>query len=110
FNILWYIFILILSAIPMNIAVKFMGGRSSILKVLFANLVYAVLFFLIEMYVDIWTIFSFILMIFVYKVIFEMGWIRTILAWLLQFIILAIFVVILGLFGITLTTVGFFIL
>jgi hypothetical protein len=107
-GILWYIFILIISAIPLNIAVKLMGGRSSILKVIFANLIYAIILFFLELYFNVWTIISFILMIFVYKIMFEMGWIRTILAWVLQLVIIAIIVVILGLFGISLALLGFF--
>ena len=48
FGFLWFLLIIILSAIPLNIAVKLLGGKSSIVKVIFANIIVAVLGYLIQ--------------------------------------------------------------
>lgn len=98
--------ILVVSAIPLNLAVKLLGGRSSILKVIAANILAGVLGYLILVYVGEYVaILSFIAMILIYRSMFRMGWIRSMLAWLLQFVIIAIIIVVLLLFGVSLALV-----
>lgn len=100
-GLLWYLLIIVLSAIPLNIAVKLLGGRSSIVKVIFANIVIAILGYFIQTEIGTFaSLLTFIVMLFVYKVMFEMGWIRSFLAWLLQYVLILIFFIILGLAGI----------
>lgn len=100
-KILLYILVVVISAIPLNIAVKMLGGRSSLIKVIFANFLIAILSYLIQHYIGFFVgFFSFIVMLFVYKKMFRMGWLRTLIAWLLQYILIAIFLVILALIGI----------
>lgn len=80
--------IVILLSIPLNIAAKLLGGDSSIFKVIFAHLIYAMLMvFLLLTFGAIPTAISFILLLFVYKVMFDVGWIRAFLIWLLEAII-----------------------
>lgn len=100
-TILWYIVVLVISAIPLNIAVKFMGGRSSLIKVIIANIIIAIISYFIKENINFLAGFlSFIAMLFVYKLMFRMGWLRSFLAWLLQYVIIAIFFIILALIGI----------
>lgn len=100
-GLLWHLLIIVLSAIPLNIAVKLLGGRSSIVKVIFANIVIAILSYFIQTEIGTFaSLLTFIVMLFVYKVMFEMGWIRSFLAWLLQYVLILIFYIILGLAGI----------
>ncbi len=98
---LWYILVLVVSAIPLNIAVKIMGGKSSIIKVIAANIIIAIIgYFIAENINFLAGLLSFIVMLFVYKLMFRMGWVRSFLAWLLQYVIIAIFFILLTLIGI----------
>ncbi|MFW6013548.1 MAG: hypothetical protein ACOCZQ_00410 [Nanoarchaeota archaeon] len=97
----WYVLILVISAIPLDIAVKMLGGRSSLLKVIVANIIIAIIGYLIQYYIDFLVgFFSFIAMLFVYKRMFRMGWLRTLVAWFLQYLLISIFIVLLALIGI----------
>ena len=100
-TLLWYMLILVISAIPLNIAVKMLGGRSSLLRVIVANLIIAIIAYLIDYYVGFFVGFlSFIAMLFVYKKMFRMGWLRTLMAWFVQYLLIAIFLVTLTLLGV----------
>lgn len=103
-EILAIIVSILVSAIPLNLAVKLLGGESSLLKVVLVNFVVAVIFVLSYMYFTVFAgLIAFILMLLVYKVMFDIGWIRAILAWLLQFVIAVILILILiAVFGLTL--------
>ena len=102
-EIIWLVIIWVISAIPLNIAVKMIGGHSSIIKVIIANLIVGmVAAYLNNMFGFIAVILSFIVMLFIYKLIFKIGWIRAILAWFLQFVIIAIFFIVLLLLGVSL--------
>ncbi|MGM5482114.1 MAG: hypothetical protein ACQESF_01505 [Nanobdellota archaeon] len=100
-GLLWILLIMVLSAIPLNIAVKILGGKSSIVKVIFANIIIAVLAYFIQSKVGSFVgLLSFVVMLFVYKVMFDMGWLRSFLAWLLQYVLIVLFFVLLILAGI----------
>ncbi len=93
-SIIILIVVLVVSAIPLNLAVKILGGRSSILKVILVNFIVG----LIGAYLNStlgWLagIVSFIAMLFIYKIIFGLGWIRAFLAWILQAVIIAIIII-----------------
>ena len=97
----WFIVVLIITALPLHIAVKMLRGKSSILKVIGTNILVALVTFLIHIFIGAFaTILSFIAMLFIYKSMFRMGWFRSFLAWLMQLVIIAIIVIILILVGI----------
>jgi hypothetical protein len=80
--------IFILSALPLYFSVKLLGGRASILKVIFVNLLVAIVAIAINILFNSWIgLITFILMLWIYKDFFRLGWIRAILAWLLQFVL-----------------------
>ncbi|MBN2458350.1 hypothetical protein JXB31_04435 [Candidatus Woesearchaeota archaeon] len=105
-SLLWIVIVWVLSAIPLNIAVKLLRGKSTLIKAILVNLVVAVLTALINGFFDAHTsialIVGFIVLLLVYKVMFSMGWLRSFLAWILQFVIIAIVIVVLALFGLSL--------
>lgn len=102
-NLIWLIIIWIISAIPLNLAVKLIGGKSSIIKVIFVNFLVAVASALLYQTFGLFAvIFSFLAMLLIYKIMFKIGWFRAFLAWILQFILVAIFVVVLLMFGVSL--------
>ena len=73
--------ILFISALPLYFAVKYMGGEASILKVLLANLIVGVIYFFVP------SLIAFVLLLFVYKAMFELSWSGALGAWILQIII-----------------------
>jgi len=95
--LIWILLILLLglaiSSIPLNIAVHLLGGDSSIIKVIIVNISVGVVAALINFYVNAYAgIVAFISMLFIYKLAFDLGWIRAFLAWILQGIILVLLI------------------
>lgn len=88
------ILLLVISALPMHLAVLVMGGRSTIIRVIFANFLAGIITFMIYYLLDSWAgLISFVLMIWVYKEIFNIGFVRAVLAWILQFIIAILLII-----------------
>ncbi|PLW79622.1 hypothetical protein C0585_06515 [Candidatus Woesearchaeota archaeon] len=84
---------LAISALPLNIAVHLLGGDSSTIKVIIVNISVGIVAALINVYVNVYAgIVAFIAMLFIYKVAFDLGWIRAFFAWILQGIILALLI------------------
>ena len=95
---------LIVSAIPLNLAVKMLGGDSSILKVILANIAVGLIAIFIAMQFGIYAgIIPFLIMLFVYKYMFEIGLFKAFIAWILQFVIIIVIIFVLIVFlGLTL--------
>lgn len=105
-EILIWIGILVISAIPLNLAVKLLGGKSSIVKVLLVYLMVSLFIMLSEYFIGkgfLASIVVFIGMLFFYKHMFKMGWLRSFLAWIAQFVIIALLGVLLALIGVAIT-------
>ena len=81
-GILVVVAILIISALPLYFAVKFLGGKATIFKVLMVNLIIGVIGATLDM-----PVVGFILLLFVYKKVFKMSWLSALLAWILQFVV-----------------------
>ena len=91
-GLLYTILIFAVSAIPLNIAVKLLGGKSSWFKAIAVNVLVSIAGYFIAQFIDFFsTIVSFIVLLLIYKVMFKLGWIRALLAWLVQLILIAIF-------------------
>ena len=93
--------LLVISALPLFFAVKIMGGRTGILKVILVNVIVGIVAYYIHSHFAIWgTIAAFIALLFIYKIMFRIGFIKALIAWALQFVILFVllylFIVILG--------------
>ena len=90
-ELLWLILIAVISAIPLNIAAKMLGGDSSILKVIFINVAFGIISGLLYLYLGIFApLIAFIVMLFIYQAVFSVGLLRAFFIWILQFIIIAI--------------------
>ena len=91
-KLLYLILTFALSAIPLHIAVKMLEGKSSLFKAIIANIVVAVLSFMISLKMTRFAgLLSFLALLFVYKIMFRIGWFRASLAWLIQLGIIALF-------------------
>lgn len=92
----------LISALPLYFAVKVLGGKAGLFGVLFTNLLVAIVSFIINFLFDTWGgLFAFVLMIWIYKEFFELGWLRALLAWLLQFVFAVLILLLLSLLGVT---------
>lgn len=84
--------IFLVSAIPLHLAVKTLGGKTSLLKTAIVAFLAGLAVAIIEAIFNIWGgAIAFIIMIWIYHEMFKLKWIKAFLAWLLQFIFLAIF-------------------
>jgi hypothetical protein len=103
FRILLTILIFLISAIPLNIAVKFLGGKTNLIKTALISLIAGIVVGFIQDKFRVYgSIIAFIILIWIYHESFRLKWLKAIIAWLLQFVIIAIFYFILILLGIAL--------
>jgi len=79
--------IIVISALPLYFAVKFLGGKATIFKVLMVNLIVGIIGAALDM-----PVIGFVLLLFVYKEVFKLSWLSAFLAWLLQFVVAAVLV------------------
>ncbi len=99
-NIIFDILIFILAAIPLYFAVEFLGGKTTFFNVLLVNLVTGVLYTVLRLqFVFFGGLLAFILMIWIYHEVFRLKWFKAFLAWLLQFIFIALFYLLVFFFG-----------
>ena len=88
-GILWIVLLLVISSLPLYFAVKFLGGKATILKVIFVNLFVGIISGVLSI-----PLLGFILLLFIYKKFFELSWLNAFFAWILQFVVAVILVVI----------------
>lgn len=93
----------LISGIPLYIAVNLLGGKTSLLKTSIVLFLSGILFSAITNYFNYFGgLIAFILMIWLYREAFRLKWFKAFLAWLLQFVVLAIFIIIFILLGVPL--------
>lgn len=99
--LLWIIVIFLVSAIPLNLAVHVLGGQTNIIKTAFIALIAGIVVGLIRAFWSstIGAIVAFVVMIWIYREAFRLMWLKAFLAWILQFIFLALFFFALTLLG-----------
>ena len=89
--------VLIITSLPLYFSVKLLGGKTTLFIAMMVNLASGVLFFLISKTLPYGMIIGFVVLLFVYGLSFRLGWIRALLVWLMQSVLLFIFVVVLTL-------------
>ncbi len=82
--------VFLLSALPLHLAVKFLGGKTNIFKTAIFSFIAGIVVAVIEYRFRFAGIIAFILMIWIYREAFKLKWWKAILAWLLQFVFVAI--------------------
>ena len=86
----------IASAFVLNIAAKLLGARSSFFKALIVNFIVFLGTAYIKGHINFLEgALSFVFLLLVYKYVFDVGWIRALLIWLMQGILVALFIVLL---------------
>jgi len=88
-NLVYLAIVLVISSLPLYLAVKFMGGKSSVIRVIFVNFIMAaiVVYLGIQRELVFLGIAAFLSTLIVYKIIFRLSLFRALLAWVLQYII-----------------------
>ena len=96
-NLITLAIVLAISALPLWFAVAFLGGKGSILKIIFVNLMMAVIIVYLGIYLNAFLgLAAFLATLIVYKIAFHLSLFRAFLAWVLQYIIaIALFALIL---------------
>jgi len=95
-----FIIILIISALPLYLAVKMLGGKTTIFKTILVNILGGIIVYLVNHFFTTWGgLIAFILLIWFYREMFRLKWFKALLAWLLQLIFMAILYAILAFLG-----------
>ena len=94
----------IISALPLYFAVKVMGGKTSLFKTIFINLISGLIVGAVKYVFKTWgALIAFIFLIWIYHESFRLKWFKAFFAWILQFVFVAIFYfILLALFGVSL--------
>jgi hypothetical protein len=103
-TLLWTVFIFLLSALPLHILVKILGGKTNLFKTAFVSLIAGVIVALIkDAFSTFGGLFAFVFLIWIYREAFRLKWLKAFLVWLLQGVVLFILALIFGLlFGVVL--------
>ncbi|MFP4656547.1 MAG: hypothetical protein ACLFNK_03125 [Candidatus Woesearchaeota archaeon] len=79
----------VVSALPLYLAVKLLGGKTSILRTILVMIISG---FLVSLSHSLGGVFggliAFIVVLWLYRVSFELGWIRALVVWAAQFVIM----------------------
>lgn len=89
----------LVAVLPLNIAIKIMGGETTMMKTAIVHVIASLAIFglnLIMPYNIGWL--SYFLIIAIYKYAFDMGWFRALLAWILSGVILIVIVLVVAFF------------
>ena len=101
-HLLLYILILLVSSLPLYFAVKFLGGQVSLIEVMIVNVIAGGLPTLIALFFsDFIGLLSFLAIILVYMFFFKITFIRALIAWVLQYILIVLALVLFGGFVVT---------
>ena len=85
------IFFFVISALPLYIAVKILGGKTTLIRTVIVMIVSGVLVSFSQSFGGIYGgLMAFILVLWLYRISFELGWIRAMFVWAGQFIVLTI--------------------
>lgn len=96
------ILIFLIAALPLHIAVKMMGGKTTLFRTAFISAIAGVVVYIVKSMLTEWGgLIAFIAMLFIYMTAFKIGFFKALVAWFLQFIVAIGLILILGVLGIT---------
>ncbi|MFZ3077967.1 MAG: hypothetical protein WA139_05905 [Candidatus Aenigmatarchaeota archaeon] len=83
-----------ISSIPLYLSLHVVGAKSAgFLRVVFVSIFMAFITSVIFSFFGLWAgLFAFLAMLFVYKEMFDTGWIGAFIAWVLQFVIVSVLI------------------
>jgi hypothetical protein len=83
-----------ISSLPLYFAVKALGGKTSLLKTMLVTFLSGIIFTAIKSQFRLGLIIAFFVLIWIYHEVFRLKWFKAFIAWVLQFVFIAIFYVI----------------
>ncbi|NCC71132.1 hypothetical protein EOM09_06130 [bacterium] len=107
-KILVIILIFILSALPLHISVRILGGRTNILKSFLVTFGAGIVAAFFAAILPFGAIFALIILIWIYREMFRLKWFKAFIAWILQLLFIFLLGIILMIFGLSLWTISFF--
>lgn len=107
-TILVLILLFLIIALPLHLSVRVMGGRTTILKSFLVVVLTGVLSSLIYANFKYGGVIAFLLLIWIYREMFRLKWLKAILVWLIEIILIGIFTVIFAVLGIGILTFSLF--
>lgn len=107
-TILVLILLFLIIALPLHLAVRFMGGRTTILKSFLVVVLTGVLSALIYANFKYGGIIAFLLLIWIYREMFRLKWIKAVLVWVIEIVLIVIFTAIFAILGIGVLTFSLF--
>ena len=101
--LLFIIIIFLLAALPLYLAVKFLGGKTTLFKAAVVNLFVGIVVAIIHLLLPRWGILiGFIVLLWFYREFFKLKWIKAFFAWFIEIA----FIVLFWFLGITLGIIG----
>lgn len=86
------IFVFILSTLPLYFSVKFFGGKTTLLKTVIVTFVSGIIVTAIKyQFKTFGGVIAFFILIWIYHEVFRLKWVKAFLAWILQFVFIALF-------------------
>ena len=86
----------IISALPLYMAVKLLGGKTSIFKTILVNLAISVVVGIIYLLLPYASLIAFIAILWIYREMFRLRWFKAFLAWVIQITLTFVLILILG--------------
>ncbi|MFW5704659.1 MAG: hypothetical protein ACOCXG_02345 [Nanoarchaeota archaeon] len=97
--------VIIISALPLHLAAKSLGGKSTILKSFLIMIIVGIISILLNLVLPAFgTILTWIILIVIFKEAYHIGWLKSIFVWLLWIVFVIILAILLSLLGLSVLT------
>lgn len=85
FGLLWDVIVFAFATIPLYLAVKFLGGKTTFIKAMLVNLIGGLIVGAIRERVQfLGGFFAFMVLAFIYREMFKLKWFKAFIVWLVQ--------------------------
>ncbi|MCA9460192.1 MAG: hypothetical protein KC589_08745 [Nanoarchaeota archaeon] len=101
-TLLSILLVVIISALPLHLAVSVLGGRSNVFKAFMVMILVAISTIIIQFFLPIWGVFiSWLVLIWIFHEVFRLKWFKAVIAWILWMIFIFVFIFIFSLLGLS---------
>ncbi len=108
-SILTILLVIIISSLPLYLAVSLLGGKVSILRAFLVMIATGIISIIVNIIFPIWgTLVALIILIWVFHEVFRLKWFKAILAWILWLIFVLLFLFIASILGISFVLTSLF--
>ncbi|MFH2020160.1 MAG: hypothetical protein ABIJ34_02035 [archaeon] len=92
------VLVFIISALPLHFSIKFLGGKTDLLKTIMVVLISGVIVSAVKYQFKLFGgLIAFFILIWIYHEVFRLKWWKAFVAWFLQFVFIAIFYAVIAL-------------